>query len=141
MGGNKIVMFKCEWWDVNNPGKGIMIDEYGWTLVNVICKLKSNKPFVLTCQVEQVFNMKNIKNPLWQFVVKTEPRNYYNMPPPKDEKDDEEEDIIQEPYQQNASHGYQLGSTSDLDNNDDIISWNRNDIPCKIVDMDDVDKD
>uniref|UniRef100_A0A2N9I4P1 DUF4218 domain-containing protein n=1 Tax=Fagus sylvatica TaxID=28930 RepID=A0A2N9I4P1_FAGSY len=62
MGGNQIVMFKCEWWDVNNPSKGIMVDEYGRTLVN--------------------------------FVVKTDPRNYYNMPPPKDEKDDEEEDVI-----------------------------------------------
>ena len=44
-------------------------------------------------------------------------------------------------HQQNASHGHQLGSASDLDNNDDIISWNRNDIPGRIVDMDDVDKD
>ena len=40
MGGNKIVMFKCEWWDVNNPGKGIMIDEYGRTLVNVTANSK-----------------------------------------------------------------------------------------------------
>ncbi len=78
MGGNKIVMFKCEWWDVNNPGRGIMVDRYGRTLMNVTRKLKSNKPFVLACQVEQVFYMKDIKNPLWQFAVKTEPRNYYN---------------------------------------------------------------
>ena len=60
MGGNKIVMFKCEWWDVNTPGKGIMVDEYGRTHVNVTCKLKSNEPFVLACQVEQVFYIKYI---------------------------------------------------------------------------------
>ena len=82
---------------------------------------------------------KDIKNPLWQFVVKTEPRNYYNMPHLEEEKD--KEDVIQEPYQNNASHGHQLGFTSDLDNNNDMISWDRNDIPGRIVDMDDVDKD
>ena len=118
----------------------IPVDEYGRTHVNVTCKLKSNEPFVLACQVEQVFYMKNIKNPLWQFVVKIEPWNYYNMPPPEEEKDDEE-DAIQEPYQQNASHGHQLGFTSDLNNNNDIISRDRNDIPSIIVNMDDVDKD
>ncbi len=45
---------------------------------------------------------KDIKNPLWPFVVKAEPRNYYNMPPQKEEKNDDEEDVIQEPYQQIA---------------------------------------
>ena len=45
---------------------------------------------------------KDIKNPLWPFVVKDEPQNYYNMPPQKEEKNDDEEDVIQEPYQQIA---------------------------------------
>ena len=53
-------MFKREWWDVNNPGRGIMVDEYSRTYVNVTCKLKSNEPFVLACQVEQVFYIKDI---------------------------------------------------------------------------------
>ena len=97
MGGNKIIMFQCEWWDVNNPSRGIMVDEYGRTLLNITRKLKSNEPFVLACQVKQVFYMKDIKNPLWQFVMKTEPQNYYNMPPAEDKNDDEEEDVIQEP--------------------------------------------
>jgi hypothetical protein len=44
-----------QWWDVNNPGRRIMVDEYGRTHVNVTCKLKNNKPFILACQVEQVF--------------------------------------------------------------------------------------
>jgi hypothetical protein len=32
-----------------------MVDEYDRTHVNVTCKLKNNKPFMLACQVEQVF--------------------------------------------------------------------------------------
>ena len=62
MGGNKIIMFKCEWRDVDHHGRGIVIDTYGRTLVNVTRSLKSNKPFVLACQVEQVFYVKSIKN-------------------------------------------------------------------------------
>ena len=55
MGGNKIVMFKCEWRDVDHHGRGIVVDTYGRTLVNVMRSLKSNEPFVLACQAEQVF--------------------------------------------------------------------------------------
>ena len=62
MGGNKIVMLKCEWRDVDHHGRGIVVDTYGRTLVNVTRSLKSNKPFVLACQVEQVFYVKSIKN-------------------------------------------------------------------------------
>ena len=62
--------------------------------MNVTLSLKSNEPFVLACQAEQVFYVKSIRNPQWHFVIKTEPQNYYNMPSPKEENDDEEEDDI-----------------------------------------------
>ena len=91
MGGNKIVMFKCEWRDVDHHGRGI-VDTYGRTLVNVTRSLKSNEPFVLACQAEQVFYVKSIKNSQWHFVIKIEPRNYYNMPSLEEENDDDEED-------------------------------------------------
>ncbi|XP_075645463.1 uncharacterized protein LOC142616510 [Castanea sativa] len=139
MGGNKIVMFKCEWRDVDHCGRGIMVDKYGRTLVNVTHSLKSNEPFVLACQAEQVFYVKSIRNPQWHFVIKTEPRNYYNMSSPKEENDNDEEDDDQEPYQQNDSHGHQMGFTSTDDQDDAIISLDRVDIPSRLVDMDDVD--
>lgn len=28
------VLFKCDWFDVNNRNSGIKVDEYGFTLVN-----------------------------------------------------------------------------------------------------------
>ena len=60
--------------------------------MNVTRSLKSNEPFVLACQAEQVFYVKSIKNSQWHFVIKTEPRNYYNMPSLEEENDDDEED-------------------------------------------------
>ena len=73
MGGNKIAMFKCDWRDVEHCGRGIMVDKFGRTLVNVTGSLNSNEPFVLACQAEQVFYVKSIRNPQWHFVIKTEP--------------------------------------------------------------------
>ena len=62
MEGNKIVMCKCEWRDVDHHGRGI-VDTYGRTLVNVTRSLKSNEHFMLACQAEQVFYVKSIRNP------------------------------------------------------------------------------
>ena len=107
--------------------------------MNVTRSLKSNEPFVLACQAEQVFYVKNLRNPQWHFVIKTEPRNYYNMPSPIEENDEEEEDDDQEPYQQNDSHGHQMGFISIDDQDDAFISLDRVDIPSRLVDMDDVD--
>nr|POF25579.1 phytochrome b [Quercus suber] len=56
-----------------------------------------------------------------------------------EESGDEEEDDDQEPYQQNDSHGHQMGFTSTDDQDDAIISLDRVDIPSGLVDMDDVD--
>ena len=92
-------MFKCDWRDVDHCGRGIMVDKFGRTLVNLKRSLKSNEPFVLACQAKQVFYVKSIRNPQWHFVIKTEPQNYYNTPSPKEENHDEEEDDDQEPYQ------------------------------------------
>ena len=63
IGGNKIAMFKCDWRDVDHCDRGIMVDKFGRTLVNVTRSLKSNEPFVLACQAEQVFYVKSIRNP------------------------------------------------------------------------------
>ena len=29
LSGNRIILFKCDWWDVINIGKGVKNDEYG----------------------------------------------------------------------------------------------------------------
>ena len=34
LSGNRIILFKCDWWDVINIGKGVKNDEYGFTCLN-----------------------------------------------------------------------------------------------------------
>ena len=29
LSGNRVILFKCDWWDVINIGKGVKNDEYG----------------------------------------------------------------------------------------------------------------
>ena len=55
MGGNQVVLFKCNWWDVHSPSRGIDIDKYSIISVNARCHLIIDEPFVLVCQAEQVF--------------------------------------------------------------------------------------
>ena len=47
LSGNIVILFKCDWWDVINIGKGIKKDEYGFTCLNFECTICTNEPFVL----------------------------------------------------------------------------------------------
>ncbi|KAJ6823831.1 uncharacterized protein M6B38_129195 [Iris pallida] len=90
--GYKVFLFRCHWWDVGRLGRGYKIDKYGCTSVNVRGSLNSNEPFVLASQAEQVFYVEdNVAND-WLVVVKTTPRDLYNMPPPL-EKEGNSSDI------------------------------------------------
>ncbi|KAF7826577.1 uncharacterized protein G2W53_017741 [Senna tora] len=80
IGNRKVYLFKCTWWDVARLGRGYKIDKYGFVSVNTHCSLNMNEPFVLASQAEQVFYVKEIMNEDWLFVVKTSPRDLFNMP-------------------------------------------------------------
>ncbi|XP_016436993.1 uncharacterized protein LOC107763084 isoform X2 [Nicotiana tabacum] len=58
--GKRIVLFQCDWWDVDHIGKGVKIDKYDFVSVNTNRKLATNEPFVLPSQAEQVFFMLRI---------------------------------------------------------------------------------
>ena len=34
LGGNRVILFKCDWWDVINVGSGIKKDEYDYISIN-----------------------------------------------------------------------------------------------------------
>ncbi|GLT96196.1 hypothetical protein SLE2022_138390 [Rubroshorea leprosula] len=70
LGGKQIVMFKCDWWDIDNFGKGVKIDKYGFVSVNTTRKLNIDEPFVLASQVEQVYYVKDGLNPNWLIALK-----------------------------------------------------------------------
>ncbi|KAF7823787.1 uncharacterized protein G2W53_021931 [Senna tora] len=79
MGNRKVYLFKCAWWDVSLLGRGYKIDKYDFISVNTHCSLKTNEPFALASQAEQVFYVNDIVDADWLIVVKTSPRDLFNM--------------------------------------------------------------
>ncbi|XP_060186166.1 uncharacterized protein LOC132615574 [Lycium barbarum] len=85
VGNKKVYLFKCHWWDVARLGRGYKIEKYGFTSVNTHCALNTNEPFVLAYQSEQVFYLNDMVNKDWLVVVKTNPRDLFNIPEVEDE--------------------------------------------------------
>ena len=56
LGGNRVVLFRCNWWDVHDVGRGIQVDKFGFVSLNSQRFLQTNYPFVLASQTSQVFN-------------------------------------------------------------------------------------
>jgi len=79
-GGNNVILFKCDWWDMYSIGRGYKEDKYGFILINRKHKLKTNEPYVLASQVQQVYYVKDTKYPNWLIVRKTNPQDGYDMP-------------------------------------------------------------
>ncbi|KAI9120320.1 hypothetical protein K1719_007353 [Acacia pycnantha] len=84
IGNRKIYLFKCHWWDVAHYDKGYKVDKYGFTSINTQCSLQTNEPFILASQAEQIFYVDDLVRPSWLVVVKTNPRDLFNMPIDKD---------------------------------------------------------
>ncbi|XP_058202291.1 uncharacterized protein LOC131316843 [Rhododendron vialii] len=90
--GNRVFLFKCDWWDTSNKKTRIKKDGH-LTSVNISCKWYKDDPFVLTTQAEQVFYINDIKNGgTWQVVQKTCPRNLFDVSE-KEEKEDGDDDV------------------------------------------------
>ena len=79
-GGNHSYIFKCSWYDVQHLGRGYRVDENGIISVNKKGSLKTDEIYVLDSQVEQVFYMQDPKHEDWKFVIKTQPRDLYDIP-------------------------------------------------------------
>ena len=76
-----VTLFKCDWFDVTKEGTGIMRDEkLGITLVNFEKLFKTDEKFVFANQVEQVFYVQDPVQTNWHAVVRTKPRNLFDMP-------------------------------------------------------------
>jgi hypothetical protein len=79
----KYVLFKCDWAD-NTRGRRYKLDKHGLTLVkfkNLVHKGDkiTDEPYVLTFQVLQVFYVKDNRDPDWASVMRTKPRNVYDV--------------------------------------------------------------
>jgi hypothetical protein len=77
------VLFKCNWADPKLD-RGFRIDDYGLVFVNFNHlvhrgKLITDEPYVLTTKVDQVFYVKDERNPDWVCTVRTKPQNVYDV--------------------------------------------------------------
>ncbi|XP_074294134.1 uncharacterized protein LOC141621874 [Silene latifolia] len=77
--GKRVVLFRCDWWDVHSPGRGFKVDKFGFVSVNAKKRLNTTEPFVLMSQAEQVFYVKDGIDPNWLMVIKTHPRHHYDI--------------------------------------------------------------
>jgi len=77
---HEVILFDYEWCDVFPENAGIKRETYGITIVNVKRFLKTNEPYFLACEVEQVYYVKDHLHQNWQVVVKTNPHNFYGIP-------------------------------------------------------------
>nr|GMD70641.1 transposon protein, putative, CACTA, En/Spm sub-class [Ipomoea batatas] len=103
---------QADWWDVYHK-TGFKVDKFGFPMVNITRKLQTDEPYVLASQAEQVYYVSDIKEPNWHVVVKTKPRDFYDLP------DDVVED---EPCQENENFGFTIqGSNLEDDNNVTVL--------------------
>jgi hypothetical protein len=77
------VLFKCDWAEIH-PNKGYKKDEYGFDLLNFKNLIHmgvqiTDDPFVLPNQVSQVYYVQDPKNSNLAVVVRTKPRNVYDV--------------------------------------------------------------
>nr|CAD1843907.1 unnamed protein product [Ananas comosus var. bracteatus] len=134
VGGHRVVLFRCNWYDVYDREKGIKTDEYGIVSVNRQRLLKTNEPFVLANQASQVFYATDNINKGWHVVQKTQPRDLYEMPLQMDAAFEDVQDGI-DAYQEYESFP-SINNLSTSLNMDNEISRNRNDIEPMMVDAD-----
>ncbi|WMV40936.1 hypothetical protein MTR67_034321 [Solanum verrucosum] len=83
----RVILFRCNWFDVYDKIKGIKRDEYDFVSVNPSRFLKTNEPFVLANQASQVFYASDNSNKGWHVVRKTQPRDSYEMGKQMDDED------------------------------------------------------
>ncbi|KAH0750560.1 hypothetical protein KY290_029792 [Solanum tuberosum] len=75
----RVVLFRCNWFDVYDEIKGVKKDEYDFVSVNPGRFLKINEPFVLANQASQVFYANDNSNKGWEVVMKTQPRDSFEI--------------------------------------------------------------
>ena len=121
-GGNNVVLFKCDWWDVSSK-KGYWIDKYGFFLLNSNRKLRTNEPYVLASQAQQVYYVIDIKDLNWLVVVRIKPRDLYDV----------SEKVTREACQENDDID-SIPFTSNALDNDRGLSLDMNDLARPIFD-------
>ncbi|KAK4394159.1 hypothetical protein Sango_1886700 [Sesamum angolense] len=96
-GAKRVLIFKCDWWNLNDRS-GIQMDKNSnITSVNVSKTWYDDQPFVLEYQVRQAFYLQDLKlDKNCHIVEKTQPRGTYEI---SNQKHIEPNDL-EDPYQE-----------------------------------------
>ncbi|WMV40449.1 hypothetical protein MTR67_033834 [Solanum verrucosum] len=78
IGGRRLVLFRCMWFDVYDNEMGVKMDKYDFVSVNPQRFLKTDEPFVLANQASQVFYARDHSNKGWNVVRKFLPRDTFD---------------------------------------------------------------
>ncbi|XP_058093353.1 uncharacterized protein LOC131239591 [Magnolia sinica] len=121
-GTRKVVLFRCDWVDVRSQGRGVKKDGLGFTLVNLkrLCHTGqhlSDEPFVFASQAEQVFYVQDLIEKDWHVVVRTKPRDLFEMHG-QESADDVDTFLGMSPCDDQCLE----------DPSDDTVSWERADV-------------
>lgn len=110
--GKRVVLFKCDWWDVDHIRIGVKIDKHDFVSVNTKRKLVTDEPFVLASQAEQVFYVKDHLHPSWSIVLNGHSTYFTGGA------------IDEDTFQQDACNEL----LHICEDDEDIMNWKRNDL-------------
>ncbi|XP_020085892.1 uncharacterized protein LOC109708518 [Ananas comosus] len=142
-GSNKVFLFKCHWWDVCTVGRGYREDNDGFFAVNTDRQLPTNAidPYVLASQAQQVYYVEDINDPKWHFVIKTRPRDLYDIPTMEsNEVGVQSSSIMEEIIQEAEIIGNSCGYMN-IEDEDDGFELIRNDTEGITIDADELNID
>ena len=127
---NQFVLFRCDWFDIDDKKKGIQKDDY-FTSLNVSKRWYENDPFVLVIQAKQVFYLNDPKlGTNWQIVQEIHHRHVYDVPEVATVEIDagDVHIITEEVYQENEPSNFVHVRENE------VGALNREDIPPVMVD-------
>ncbi|CAN6556468.1 unnamed protein product [Malus baccata var. baccata] len=85
--GRAVMLFKCEWVNSESP-RGMKTDQYGFTMVNFNQLGFKDDHFILASQALQAFYMEDTIEKDWHVVVRTQPRDLFDVLEDSDAIDD-----------------------------------------------------
>ena len=116
----KVVLFRCDWYDAGE-------DIYGLTYVHFNKKCYQEEPFILASQAHQCFYVQDPFEQYKHYVMKTVPRDLFNISDQIESESDAHQIYGNEPFE------HSMGPS--IPNDDGEIVLERNDVPPTVINM------
>ena len=123
----RYVLFKYQWVNVIS-GKGCKQDDIGFPLVNFSRLIHTggrliDEPCISASQVSQVFYVEDVRHKDWAMVVKTKPREVFDVGFNASHDDDDDDDDEMGTYHENVH--YNITTDDACDDANDNHAWAR----------------